>query len=163
MLLVFQMPDTNNHQGWKPTEQFRVPLRISQQLWAFSEACESTFLSSGQSLQTFIKVCFFWITCEVIYCKTQFLLCDEKGMNEISAYCWLTYEVLMLKKADKDRIQATKQKGRQREDRTPQQTSCPQENSSSLASSQLCPVALHLTWLVFISIFWQPFSLFVPL
>lgn len=66
--------DTNNHQGWKPTEQFRAPLRISQQLWAFSEACESTFLLSGQILWISIelhKSLFYLIACQAVYCKTR--------------------------------------------------------------------------------------------
>lgn len=91
MLLVFHMPDTNNHQGWKATEQFRAPLRISQQLWAFSEACKSTFLSGGQILQTSAglrKSQFFWITCQVIHCKTR--PCDEKERVRSPFHRWLT-------------------------------------------------------------------------
>lgn len=82
------MPDTNNHQGWKATEQFRVPLGISQQLRAFTEACKSTFLSSSQILQTpadFHKSQFFWITCQVIYCKTRFSSVMKRKDSQLDA------------------------------------------------------------------------------
>ncbi len=166
MLLVFQMPDTNNHQGWKATEQFRVPLRISQQLWAFSEACKSTFLSWGQILQTSAdlhKSQFSWITCQVIYCKTRFCSVMKRREWDFSSMLADLWRVGAPKKAHRQRQQtgklAPKQRERRREDRTPQQTSCPQE--ADMASSQLCPISSHLTWLVFISRFWQPLCLFL--
>lgn len=58
---------------------------------------------------------------------------------------------------------APKQRERQREHRTPQQTSCPQEAAAGAdaASSRLGPISSHLTWLVFISRFWQPLCLFL--
>lgn len=172
MLLVFQMPDTNNHKGWKPTEQFRIPLRNSQQLWAFSKAWKSTFLSWGQILQTSVdlhKSQFFWITHQVIYCKTRLSSVMKRREWDCSLMLADLWRVgAQDRHTDKDNRQANwhLNRGRDREEtghhsRLPVPKKQQQQQPTSRASSRLCPISSHLTWLVFISRFWQPLCLFL--
>ena len=86
-----------------------------------------------------------------------------KGRQRLtSAWCWLWSTETEKKKkkgehTDKNSKLAPEHKERQREDRTPRQTSCPQETEvAGCASSRLCPIKSHLTWLVFICTLWQP-------
>lgn len=58
---------------------------------------------------------------------------------------------------------SARQTGTSTEGETERRQSCPLEAEveGDSASSRLCPISSHLTWLVFISTYWQPLCLFL--